>query len=72
MLKIVHDATADAVEDLETPTVDLDELFRMAAQDMLAVALLAERRTYLDAHAESPTPPASAWWWATATPGLGR
>jgi putative transposase len=52
MLKIVHDATTDAVEDPETMTVDLDELFRMAAQDMLAVALLAERRAYLDAHAD--------------------
>ncbi len=52
MLKIVHDATADAVDDSETITVDLDELFRMAAQEMLAIALLAERRAYLDAHAE--------------------
>jgi putative transposase len=52
MLKIVHDATADAVDDPETMTVALDELLRMAAQDMLAVALLAERRAYLDAHAE--------------------
>jgi len=32
--------------------VDLDELFRLAAQQMLAVALEAERRAYLDAHAE--------------------
>jgi putative transposase len=52
MLKIVHDATAGAVDDPETMTVALDELLRMAAQDMLAVALLAERRAYLDAHAE--------------------
>jgi len=52
MLKIVHDAIADAVGDPETMTVGLDELCRMAAQDMLAVALLAERRAYLDAHAE--------------------
>jgi hypothetical protein len=52
MLKLVHDATADAVDDPETMTVDLDELCRVAAQDMLAVALLAERRVYLDAHAD--------------------
>jgi len=52
MLKIVHDAIADAVGDPETMTVGLDELCRMAAQDMLAVALLAERHAYLDAHAE--------------------
>ena len=52
MLKIVHDATAVAVDDPETMTVDLDELFRMAAQEMLAVTLLAERRAYLDAHAD--------------------
>jgi putative transposase len=30
----------------------LDELCRMAAQDMLAVSLLAERRAYLEAHAD--------------------
>jgi transposase-like protein len=53
MLKLVHDATAPAVEDPETMTVDLDELCRVAAQEMLAVALLAERRAYLDAHADA-------------------
>jgi transposase-like protein len=52
MLKLVHDATADAVEDPETMTVDLDELCRVAAREMLAVALLAERRAYLDDHAD--------------------
>jgi hypothetical protein len=31
--------------------VDLDELCRLAAREMLAVALEAERRAYLDAHA---------------------
>ena len=36
-----------------TPTtVGLDELCRLAAQEMLQVALLAERRAYLDAHAD--------------------
>ncbi len=52
MLKIVHDAARDAMEDPETMTVDLDELFRVAAQELLVVTLLAERRAYLDAHAE--------------------
>ncbi len=51
MLKLVHDATANAVDDPETMTIDLDELCRVAAQEMLAVALLAERRAYLEAHA---------------------
>jgi hypothetical protein len=32
-------------------TVGLDELCRIAAQEMLAVALAAERRAYLEAHA---------------------
>ena len=52
MLKLLDDATADAVDDPETLTVDLDELCRVAAQQMLATALLAERRAYLDAHAD--------------------
>ncbi|HGG57313.1 MAG TPA: IS256 family transposase [Nannocystis exedens] len=48
MLKLVHDATdAD-----DAPVVDLDELCRRAAQQMLATALLAERQAYLDAHAD--------------------
>jgi putative transposase len=52
MLKLVHDATALAVGDPDTMIVDLDELCRVAAQQMLATALLAERRAYLDAHAD--------------------
>jgi putative transposase len=52
MLKLVHDAPADAVGENEATTVGLDELCRMAAQEMLAVALLAERRAYLEAHAD--------------------
>jgi len=52
MLKLVHDATATAVDDPEALTMSLDELCRMAAQDMLAVSLLAERRAYLEAHAD--------------------
>jgi hypothetical protein len=50
MLKVVHDASA-RVED-DATTIDLDELCRLAARQMLATALLAERRAYLDAHAE--------------------
>ena len=52
MLKLVHDTTATAVGDPETMTIGLDELCRVAAQDMLAVSLLAERRAYLEAHAQ--------------------
>jgi len=50
MLKLVHDAAERAANDLTT--VDLDELCRLAARQMLATALLAERQVYLDAHAE--------------------
>ena len=52
MLKLVHDTTASVVGDPETMTIGLDELCRVAAQDMLAVSLLAERRAYLEAHAQ--------------------
>lgn len=52
MLKLVHDATADAVGESEPSTIDLDELCRLAAKEMLGVALLAERRAYLEAHAD--------------------
>jgi putative transposase len=51
MLKLVQDTTADAVDDPEAMTIDLDEMCRIAAQEMLAVALAAERRAYLEAHA---------------------
>ena len=50
MLKIVHDD--DAPAEPEAPSVGLDELCRLAAREMLAVVLLAERRAYLDDHAE--------------------
>ena len=50
MLKLVHDASA-RVEQAPT-TIDLDELCRMAAQEMLKVALLVERQAYLDAHVD--------------------
>ncbi len=51
MLKLVQDTTADAVDDPEAMAIDLDEMCRIAAQEMLAVALAAERRAYLEAHA---------------------
>ena len=55
MLKLVHSLPdgVDTTSDPETPavSVDLDELCRLAAQQMLATALLGERQRYLDAHA---------------------
>jgi putative transposase len=51
MLKLVHDDATDAVGSDEESTIELDELCRLAAKEMLAVALLAERRAYLDTHA---------------------
>lgn len=50
MLKIVHDSAERA--DNASSTIDIDELCRLAAKEMLAVALQAERQAYLDAHAE--------------------
>ena len=46
MLRIVHDAGTQG--ELEDERVDLDELCRLAAREMIAVALEAERRAYLD------------------------
>lgn len=51
MLKIVHDSDDAATGGVELE-LSLDELCRMAAEEMLAVSLLAERRAYLDAHAD--------------------
>lgn len=51
MLKIVNDSNIEVPSALEGG-VDLDELCRMAAGEMLAVAVEAERRSYLDAHAD--------------------
>jgi putative transposase len=51
MLKLVHDATAEVANDPQDLAVGLDELCRLAAQDMLKVALWAERRAYLEEHA---------------------
>ncbi len=47
MIRIVHDADAGP----EIGPLDLDELCRLAAREMLALALEAERRAHLDAHA---------------------
>ena len=51
MLKLVQDTPAGA-EEAPTTNIGLDELCRLAAQEMLKVALLVERQAYLDAHAE--------------------
>ena len=50
MLRIVHDTDQAAAE---VAPLDLDELCRIAAREMLALALEAERRSYLDAPAEA-------------------
>ena len=42
-----------AVGNPESFAIDLDGICRVAAQEMLAVALLAERRAYLDANASA-------------------
>jgi putative transposase len=52
MLRVVHDVDAHPeVEQAEAAPIDLDELCRLAAREMIAVALEAERRAYLEAHA---------------------
>jgi hypothetical protein len=43
-LKLVHDATAEVADDPGKLSVGLDELCRLAAENILRVALLAERR----------------------------
>ena len=60
MLRVVHDTDANAdataaeqlVDRVEAEGPDLDELCRLAAREMIAVALEAERRAWLEAHAE--------------------
>jgi len=52
MLKLLHGDAAGAATDFEAPELGLDDICRLAAQDMLAVTLLAERRAYLEEHAE--------------------
>jgi transposase-like protein len=51
MLKIVNDPAVDVSAAVEAG-VDLDELCRLAAQQMLALAVETERRSYLEAYAE--------------------
>jgi putative transposase len=53
MLRVVDDSNVheDAAHEPGL-VVDLDELCRLAAREMIAVALEAERRAYLEAHAE--------------------
>ena len=53
MLKIAHDAAVEKPASPEDLLIDLDELCRAAAKEMLALALQGERRAYLDAHAEN-------------------
>jgi len=52
MLKIAHDPAAGKPAEPEEMAIDLDELCRIAATQMLALALEAERRAYLEAHAD--------------------
>jgi hypothetical protein len=52
MLKLLHGDATGAADDVQAAPLDLDELCRVDAQDMTAVALLAERRAYLEDHAE--------------------
>ena len=55
MLSVIHDTdehTDAAHVDLDDATLELDEICRLAAREMIAVALEAERRAYLDAHAD--------------------
>ena len=51
MLKIVNDSSVEVPAALDRG-VGLDELCRLAAEEMLAVAVETERRAYLDAHAD--------------------
>jgi putative transposase len=53
MLRVVHDDNDTSEhETVAGVEPDLDELCRLAAKQMIAVALEAERRAWLDAHAE--------------------
>ncbi len=68
MLKVVRDDNAVEHETLDAPAaLDLDEICRLAARQMLAVALEAERRAWLEQHHTWSTRPGGGWWWATAT-----
>lgn len=47
-----HDSDGDEADGASAGVVDLDELCRLAAREMIATALEAERRAYLEAHAD--------------------
>lgn len=49
MLRLVHASTDPDGSASDVPALDLDELCRLAAREMLALAPEAERRAYLDA-----------------------
>ena len=53
MLRVVRDtdAPAETGSEVEPEELRLDEICRLAARQMLATALLAERRAYIEAHA---------------------
>ncbi len=72
MLKIAQDAPVGKPAAVEEMVIDLDELCRAAARQMLALALEAERRAYLDAHTDVLDASGREWWWATATPEGAR
>ncbi len=50
-LRVVDDEGAEVDGDGKQQLVELDELCRLAAREMIAVALEAERRAYLERHA---------------------
>jgi len=51
MLRIVHGTSTSEAQGADATPLDLDELCRVAAPEMLVLALDAERRAYLAAHA---------------------
>lgn len=53
MLKVVHDADQNGDESesgVTEPSIDLDEICRRGAQEMLATALLTERQLYIETY----------------------
>jgi hypothetical protein len=55
MLRVVRNGDAPVVAEPEE--LGLDEICRLAARQMLASALLAERRAYLEGHGQHPARP---------------
>jgi hypothetical protein len=63
MLRVVHDVETTVNEPVvRCEEINLDELCRIAARDMIAIALAAERRAYLQAHAGAPLASGSMSW----------